>query len=280
MTIDNIHQLMEWKPPLTNPIIEEGILDPETRMIIFGNAKAWKSMLALHTSFVLAEGAKWFGFSTAPVTTLKYQVELPKAIDRKRVVKFAKGRNSYPANIFFKTPTERIKLDSSWGIMSLEKDVIEVQSRNPDTHLVLLLDPLYKLMAGHISDEYDVKKFQDNIDELKAKHHFTIIIIHHSRLTKVDPSGAIIDLGAEELMGSSYWNNWFDSVVRVKLLNPYAGANLVKMTFEMTRNTEIILPEFEIRWDRSNLQPSIARRYDVDLQDPSIRGLKEGADGI
>lgn len=279
MPIDNIQQLISWQPQKQDAIIEEGILLPETRLMIFGQAKAWKSMLSLHTAFCLANGASWFGYSTAKAVPLKCQVELPKAIDRDRVAKYAKGANSYPPNVFFKTPQERMKLDTSFGIASINKDIEEVKRRSPGLHLVLILDPLYKLISGHISDEYDVKKFQDNLDESKEKYHYSVIIIHHSRLTRVDSSGIIVDLGAEEAMGSSYWNNWCDTMIRVKLLNPYTGSNLVEVSFELVRNAQTILPSFQVHWDRSNLQPTVTKRAQVELGEPSIRELQEEEEG-
>lgn len=275
MSIESIQQLLSWSPKKQDSIIEGGILLPETRLMIFGQAKAWKSMLSLYTAFALANGLNWFDYKTTKAVPLKYQIELPKAIDRDRVAKFAKGVNSYPSNMFFKTPQERIKLDTSWGMASLNKDIEEIKRRCPDHHIVLILDPLYKLMAGHISDEYDVKKFQDNMDELKDKHHLSIIIIHHSRLTRVDSSGDVVDLGAEEAMGSSYWNNWVDTMIRVKLLNPFTGSNEVEVTFPLVRNAQTILQDFTVRWDRSNLQPTIIKRAQMEVGEPSIRDLKE-----
>lgn len=276
MPIDSIQQLLAWQPEKQNAIIEEGILLPETTFMIFGQAGAWKSMLSLHTAFAIANGLSWFGYKTAKAATLKYQAELPKAIDRDRVAKYARGANSYPSNVFFKTVYERVKLDTSWGIASFNKDVQEVKTRCPDSHLVVILDPLYMLMAGHISDEYDVKKFQDNIKESKTKLQYSIIIIHHSRLTRVDSSGSVVDLGAEEVMGSSYWNNWCDTMVRVKLLNPYSGSDRIEISFDKVRNAQTILPGFQVRWDRSNLQPTVTSRAAVDTGgEPSIRGLKE-----
>ena len=275
MPIDSLQQLLTWQPEKRASIIEDGILLPETRLMIFGQAKAWKSMLSLHTSFVLANGLSWFGYKTVKATSFKIQNELPKAIDRDRAEKYAKGANSYPPNVFFKTPSERIKLDTSWGIASLNKDIEEVKSRSPGSNLVLILDPLYKLIAGHISDEYDVKKFQDNIDESKTKYHYSVIIIHHSRLTRTDASGVIVDLGAEEVMGSSYWNNWCDTMIRVKLLDPFTEKRNVEVSFELTRNAQIELPSFQIRWDRSNLQPTVTKRAQIEIGEPSVRGLKE-----
>lgn len=275
MPIDSIQQLIDWRPLQRKSVIEEGILLPETRLMIFGQAKAWKSMLSLHTAFCLANGTSWFGYKTTKSTVLKYQAELPKAIDRDRVAKYAKGADSYPTNIFFKTPQERVKLDTNWSIASITKDIEEVKARSPDQHLVLILDPLYKLIAGHISDEYDVKKFQDNVDELKTKHNLSIIIIHHSRLTRVDSSGKVIDLGAEESMGSSYFNNWCDTMIRVKLLNPHTGSDNIEVSFELVRNAQTILPKFQVHWDRTNLQPIVTNREQVEIGEPSIRDLKE-----
>ena len=170
MSIENIHELISWQPPVQEAIIESGILLPETRMIIFGPAKSWKTMLSLHTAFCLANGTDWFGYKTAKCLPLKYQVEIPKAIDRKRVIKYAKGADSYPPNVLFKSATYT-KLDSSYGVTGIDKDLKEAERRYPGQQMVLILDPLYLLMSGHITDEYDVRKILDNFDELKSNHH-------------------------------------------------------------------------------------------------------------
>ena len=276
MPVENIKQLIAWKPPRQDPIIEGGILLPETRFFIFGAAKTWKSMLSLYTSFVLAKGDEWLGYKTQPSVVLKYQAELPKAIDRDRVMKYARAYNEYPDNLFFNTPVDRIKLDTTWGIQSLQKDIEEVMNRCPDLRLVVILDPLYKLMQGHISDEYDVKKLQDNLDELKNKLHFSIILIHHSRLTKTDSSGGIIDLGAEETMGSSYWNNWCDTMLRTKLLNPFTTKDKVELDFFLTRNAQAIIPDMELIWSRLDLHPTIHNIHKMEVEDITVQNLIGG----
>jgi len=278
--IDSLQQLIAWQPPITDPIISDGILEPETRMLIFGPAKSWKYMLALHTAFTIAEGGKWLGFNTKPVPILKYQVELPKAIDRKRVIKYARARGSYPTNVYFKTPMDRVKLDTRWGMMSLEKDIQEARKRTDSEQLVILFDPLYKLLTGNISDSTDVNNLQENLDELKQKYQLTYIFIHHSRLTKTGEKGEFVDLGAEEMMGSSYWNNWFDTVLRIKMINKDSGADRVEMQFVLTRNVERLLPSLEVHWSRADLHPTIIKAYmsDETIMDISSRGLIEGSE--
>ena len=270
MTIDNINELISWTPSTQEAIISDGVLLPETSMIIFGPAKSWKSILAMHTCYCIATGSDWFGFHTTKSTAFKYQVELPKAIDRKRVIKYMNGKR--PDNIFFKT-SPYSKIDSSYGKQSLENDIRTVQSRSPESHLVLILDPIYLLITGHISDDYDIKKLLDNINEIKAKYHISVIIIHHTHKTRVDNSGNIIDLGSEEIMGSSYFNNWADTMVRLKLLNPFTGSNRVEMSFGLARHTETILPTIQIEWSRANLQPRIIKREAIAIEEISIRDI-------
>lgn len=272
MTIDSLSELLAWQPGNQDEIISDGILLPQTTMLIFGGAKAWKSILALHLGFCIATGNDWFGFKTKQSTVFKYQVELPKAVDRKRVIKYMNG--SKPHNIFFKTAPYS-KIDTGYGKQSLERDIVTVQSRRPDTHIVLILDPIYLLITGHISDDYDIKKLLDNLSEIKDKHKISTVLIHHTHKTRVDSSGNIIDLGSEEVMGSSYFNNYADTMVRVKLLDPYTGKKKVRISFELTRHAESLLPTIDVEWSRRDLRPTVLHKEMPSEDDVSFKGLTD-----
>lgn len=273
MSIDSIHQLIAWKPPYKGePIIDKGILLPGTRLFLFGSPKTWKSMTSIHTVFSLATGIPWFGFRTRMVAVFKVQTELPKSVDRERVLKYQATCGTMPHNIFFKTPSDRYKLDTTNGYNKLVSDLKEVEHRIPNTHITIILDPLYKMFAGKITDEYDVKKFQDNMDMLLLDHDISLILIHHTRKSKgeTDRDGNLLDLGAEEAIGSSYWGNWCDTMIRLKLLNPYAGKNEIEFSFEYTRNSQEFLSNFKVRWSRSTLHPTV---YEHDpTYEPEIYG--------
>lgn len=274
MTIDNLHQLRQWQPPYRpDAIIEEGILLPGTVMMTFGAAGTWKTMNSMHLAFCISRGEPWFGLSTMPATVYLHQVELPKLLARDRVIKYATGQNTLP-NLFFKTPDDDVLLDTTWGLQSLSKDIEEVRRRTADPSLstVVILDPLYLHMQGHISDEFEVKKFQRNINSLRKKYDVSFIIVHHSRLTRVDSEGKVVDLGAEEIMGSSMWNNWLDTIIRIKLCNPYSGSNICQFTFDKTRNAQRFLPGFKVRWCRDTLYPEVIARDIVEEEEPTVRG--------
>ena len=276
MTIDSLSQLRSWQPPYRpDTIIEDGLLLPETAMLMFGSAKSWKTMHSTHLAFCLATGTPWFGYETRQSTVLKVQVELPKYQDKLRVMKYSDGNKSLPKNIFFHTPDQNMLLDTTWGIQSLVKAVEEIKKRTPapDDPLVVILDPVYLLIKGSVSEEQDVKRLQLQLMEIRKQHRITFIIIHHSRLTKTDASGAIVDMGAEEIMGSSLWNNWCDTMVRCQLLNPYQGANITKVSFVHHRNAQLFHPAFTVKWNRANLVPEIIQRDIVEDDEPTVKNM-------
>ena len=275
-TIDNEHQLLSWMPAYRpDAIIEEGILLPGTVMMMFGAAGTWKTMNSMHLAYCIAQGQSWFGFQTSPATVFAHQVELPKLLLKDRFLKYKRGNRVSSSNIFFMTPADDVVLDTTFGLSELARNIEEVQRRaaDPKLPLVIILDPLMLYLSGHISDEYDVRKFQRNVNSLRRKYNATFIIIHHARLTRTDTGGQIVDLGAEEIMGSSYWNNWLDTIIRVKLVNPYSGSDTVRMDFGKTRNAQNFLAGFTVKWHRENLVPEVIDRDIIEENEPTIREL-------
>lgn len=279
MPIDNLNQLRQWQPPYRpDTIIEDSLLLPETAMLLFGSAKAWKTMHSTHLAFCLASGKPWFGYETRRATVLKIQVELPKFQDKERIMKYARNVNGNTPNIFFQTPEDDLLIDTTYGKQALMKYIEEVQRRtpNPDDPLVVIIDPVYLLMRGSVSDEVDVKKLQQNLMEARRKLHVTLILVHHARLKKTDADGSIVDMGAEEVMGSSLWNNWCDTMVRFDLINPYQGANTTKVTFAYHRNAQQFHPSFTVKWKRSDLTAELIQRDIIEDEELSARDLIGG----
>jgi hypothetical protein len=273
LLVENLKELLAWVPTNKSYIIEGGLLLPETAMVIFGPAKSWKSMQSIHTAFTISQGLDWFGYKTTKATTLIYQVELPKAVQRNRIDKYAKYSSNNLSNIFFKT-SQYTKIDTAFGFSDLEKCVNEVLSRSPGSHLVLILDPVYKLMQGNVADEQDTKKFTDNLDNLRARYGISIILVHHSRKQRVDDTGKVISLGAEDMFGGVL-QKWCDTAVGVKLVNPFSSSDRVLVTFDLVRHAENVLDNFEVQWDRNTLQPSVTRVIRASTDEPTNPSIRE-----
>lgn len=267
MPVESLQQLLDWQPSQQPYIIDSGILLPETRLIFFGSPKSWKSIQSIHTGFHIATGTNWFGHKVSKSAVLIHQTELPKSVFRNRVFKYAASFPLKPDNLFFET-SPFSKLDTSYGLAAIEKSIVEAQSRAPGQHLVLILDPAYKLMAGNIADEQDTKRFTDNIDTLRTRYYLTVIIVHHSRKIHLDSSGGIIDLGSEDMYGGEL-QKWCDTAIQSKLLNPYTGGDRVRISFDLTRNAETVLNNFEVKWSRQTLQPEITKVITPEPDEPA-----------
>lgn len=270
--IYSIPDLLAYTPPKQTEIISNGILPIHSNLFIFGSAKAWKSMLAQELAFIISRGGKWLDFRTTKSFVFLYQAELPLIPYWKRTVKYVRNLNGqtpdYPILVKI---ADRVKIDTAFGAAQYEKDVRAVKAIAGDLPLVVILDPMYKLMMGHLNEDYEVRKFQDNLEDVGRKFGLTTIIIHHSHKARFDNTGSPIDTGAEEMDGSFVSPAWCDGAIRLRLLNPNKGDDEVELSFNIMRHAETSLPRYKLKWNRSNLRSEIIKREEVEKEDISIR---------
>lgn len=274
----NSKEYLNWTPPYIPQIIAGGIMELQTRMIIFGDPKSWKSMLTLHTGFCLANGIDWFGFKTERCIVYKLQLELPMHIDHQRFIKYSSNlivpNHRDPINFLHHTDNY-MKLDSLHGYNKLAQDCERIREQYPSLPMVIILDPLYKMTIGHLADEYDMKKLFDNVDMLKDKFRASVIIIHHSRKTTLNEKSQVLDRGAEEASGTRFLSGWCDTMIKTTLLNPNGRKDKVKVSFSVTRNATDVLSNFSIHWSYKTLYPDFIESELPEDPEPTIRNLED-----
>jgi RecA-family ATPase len=241
MKPETTKELLSWTPPKVQEVISSGLLLPGSRMILFGRWGSWKSMLSMHMGFCTALGRPWLGFNTTVSSTLILQVEIPRAQLQKRVAKYVAGNQvlTLPDNLWFLTEPF-IKLDKGIGISKLDAVLSIYRPR------VLIIDPIYKVLSSDITRGYDVQSFLDNLDELIAKHSLSIVLVGHTRKPIPTENGS--DLG-HELIGSSYFQDWCDTLVNV-----YAEGDVLTLTIPKCRHAEEELQPFQVIVDRNNIR--------------------------
>ena len=199
---ESVAELLLWTPPPSRPVIADGVLEEQSRLILFGMWDSLKSMVAMHTGFCIATGKPWLGYKTTTNPTLIVQLELPKVQNWKRIVKYCTGNHVAPKNLYF-IHDFQLKLDKDYSMKSLEQAILSTGAR------VLIVDPIYKVLSGDISSSTDVLRFLDNMDGLIIKYGLTIILVGHTKKFTPDQ---VWNWG-QELMGSSYFQNWTDTAV-------------------------------------------------------------------
>lgn len=252
-------------------VIGEGILRAGATMMIFGGAGTKKSLLALHLCHCLATGTKWFGYPTSYCVPFKYQTEMPPDIDQSRLRQFSSGLNGlHPENLLLKTNLS-IKINTPYGSKSLESDIKLIHNRFPNSHIVLILDPIYLSLSGSISDEENVSKFLAVFNDIRSVYGISVILIHHSHKLRVDANGNLVNTGQDEIMGSSYLRNWSNTIIRIEDEGEYKS----KIEFWKHNNARKKLYPFEITWNEKTLHPKLSKHLEVEsTEDITVKGLK------
>jgi len=249
MEVLSLKELAAWKPPDILFVIGNRLLPKQGRMIFFGPRKSWKSMLAMNLAFSLAQGEPFLGFDCLQQKVLLIQLELSKALYRERVMKYLTGHKLTASQVpgLDILSTYYLKLDRPAGSSFLDRTVGE---HEPE---ILIVDPVYKVLSGDVVRSYDVLKLMDNLDMVIQRYKIGVILIHHARQSLVDSSGQEIDRGVEELMGSSYFGNWPDSIIKMRKIREGKKYDWVQLNFAALRHAEEPIAPMMVVCDRQTL---------------------------
>lgn len=305
-----IADLIEWKPPPITRIIAGGLLNARGKMIIFGGEGTWKSMLAQHLAHCLARGSNFLQFKTTKCNVYKLQVELPDYEDRDRLLQYAEGSKriyiskypadnptpaqldtieskatdyAYPDNLVLRTE-QFIHIGKPSGFEELRKDIALCKTEMNNYPLVVILDPIYKMFGGDLSDTRDMNYLIDNMDIAMSSNpreglDFTLIIIAHSRKEQIDSSGRPVALGSQDIAGSRHLMNWTDTILRIDAGEGDETSTRYNLTFTKHRTARVTIPFYTIKWDADTLHPEIIwKRFPTDTKLEDISPIRGDAD--
>ena len=242
---ETIQQLIDWEPPKVREIIGDGILWPGTKGLIYGQFGTWKSMIAMHTGYCLTTGRNWFGHQVNRCPTLMLQMEIPKMLFRERHKKYLLGNKLLAPPDLWTVTDHSLTLDRGFGIQGVESLLAALRPQ------VLIIDPIYKIMQGNINENDQVKPVLDLFDRWISTYHLSVLLIGHPRKPSKEELNHEIDFQGYELMGASFWANWFDTMARV---TPVPGSkNHILMEFNKVRNAQIEIPSVLVTIDRNTL---------------------------
>ena len=235
-----LHDFLKWTPPKLVPVISDGIMYAGSRVILFGRYKSLKSMLATQMCLAISRGDDWLGFKTTKLKVLYLQLEVPPPQLHNRITKMTHNNNGIENQNFWLWYEPSLKLDTHNGITKLTHRLEEIR---PD---VLVIDPVYKV----VTDTNNVTVFIDQIDELKEQFGLSILMVHHPRKRSNDPKKGEKEFGdADDMLGSSIFLDWADSVIRVER----ESHTEIKVSFDVARHAENELQPRHFEFDVNTL---------------------------
>lgn len=253
MEVHNFREFRAWKPVYPPSMIGKGILYKEGKAMLYGRYKSFKSLLAMYLTCAASEGVPWLGYDTPEKGTkvLYLQSEMPHSLLHKTFFKmwngWSGGGNSAEPLVIPTLATDfGLKLDMTSGFNALDK---LLEEKKPS---LLILDSVYKMMAGKMLDTDSVRYFLDNIDRLLYKHKFALLFLAHSRKSAMEEN----EWGSDDMLGSVFFSAWADSVIKVTREVTKEGKPTLNLAvdFSVVRYAEELLGEEEVVLDEKTLQ--------------------------
>ncbi len=234
-------EFLKWKPPKLKAIIGDGLMYEGNKVLLYGKYKGYKSMVCMRFALSLVTGKPWLGFQLPEEGTscMYLQLEMSEPLLQQRYLVMTGGERHFEKKTPFHLWTEFfLKLDSEKGLHTLMENL---EIHKPE---VLIIDPLYKIMTGNISDAQSVAKMLDGLDAVLAEFpHMSMMLINHTRKA----SDGDDNWGSDDMIGSSIFSNWADSIIKIEMTQLEGGVKQVEAIFDVVRHATIDLDRRKFR---------------------------------
>jgi RecA-family ATPase len=195
------------------PIID-GYLWERDVVMLFGNEKAGKSILALQMACSISSGDLFMGkFKTIQKPVIYLQTEgkkdeTPKRLeDMNRAIKLDKVK-------FFKLYKKFMPLDIPEYAEALDLELSAIPIKGG----VIIIDCLYMTMLGDLNDNEAVRVFIGLLSEILEKYLLTCVLIHHAKREQIGENGNIVQLGDKSSYGSVFLRANVDHILYLEML--------------------------------------------------------------
>ena len=210
-------------------LIEPGILPFSGKMILYGAPKSYKSMMVMQLAFEVANGFPWVGrFPTAQGKVVYLQCEIGRGEFRDRLRKMWIAYPDTPQETLYHLTSKTLRAslsDAQFGRLLDDLDAIRPS--------LLIVDPQWKTLLGDENNGNDLRDYYNMMDAITESVGCAIVIVTHRRKSQRGDGGPPLDMGFQELKGSSRQVDWPDAIVRLT-----KGKDKSVLKFEALRNAE------------------------------------------
>lgn len=202
--IGNCFRMSEYMSlPIFSPVgwLSNGILPLRSKMLLFGEPKSGKSFLAMQLAHSVAESLPWLGYQPHPdpninPITAYFQSEISEGELKCRMAPLS--------------PSPTMFIETVHGMSLLGSDTDKLWERltilQPS---VLVLDPLYMLMEGDLTNISHITTVNKTIDLIIDQFGCSVVIVHHSRkLTEEQSKDSLLNA-----LGSVAIPAFYDSIL-------------------------------------------------------------------
>lgn len=243
MDFIRIKDLLSFKLPEIPCIISSKILPVQGKMIIYGPYGKGKSIMAYQIGVSIASGTRLWLFDVVPQPTLLIQAEMSVYEMQDRSNDFSKY-TTIPDDFYLSILRPELKLNREDG----KQWLTYILQQHPYLR-VIIIDPLINCLAGKLNDDESMGRFRDNMNIITRDYNVAVIVVHHSRKTQLSSDGEPIDMGAEEMIGSTILPAWADTILGLRVI----GTDIIQLNFNKTRSAKTRLDPLRLTLDRDKV---------------------------
>jgi RecA-family ATPase len=165
------YTVWEGLPDLAPAIIED-VLRQGHKMLVAGGSKASKSFALIELAVAIAEGKCWMGWPCKQGRVLYVNLEVDEASCYHR---FDAVRKAYGIE---QLHAENLQILNMRGT-AVSMDLFARWISREDPPVAIIIDPIYKVMAGDENSAQDVRQFTNDLDSIIARLGCAVIYCHH-----------------------------------------------------------------------------------------------------
>lgn len=173
---------VEVKPP--NWIVKD-FIENESMSMFFGETGSYKTFLALDLGLCVASGKAWHKKEIKDPGTVLYIAGEGKSGISRRCLAWSIENNIPLDNIPFASLNPKIQLSDEDNIKLLESAIKQLIAERGKLKL-LILDTWARVSGIEENSNSDTSKVIAELDKLKEKYGFSVLVIHHNGLGDKD----------------------------------------------------------------------------------------------
>ena len=228
------------------PVLVGGFLHKGCKMVVGGGSKSFKTFVLSNLAIAVATGSQWWGMDTVKGKVLYLNFELPPWSFTKRLKQISEAMG-------ISIPRGSLHVANLRGQSIPSHEILRIIANQSEGYCLIILDPLYKLLAGRDENSAgDMGELMNEIDALANKTGASVAFGAH--FSKGNQSGKE---SIDRISGSGVFARDPDAIL-VMTRHEEVDAFTVESTL---RNLPPVKP-FVVRWDfplmrvDSNLDPS------------------------
>lgn len=197
--------------PESTPVLIEGVLHVRDKMLLAGPSKAGKSFALMELCGALATGGEWFGWKCNGARVMYVNLELTQTSCKTRF---------YDVFTTMGVGSPHIGNVVVWNLKgkgrALSKLAPALVRRAVKNEIgVVVIDPIYKVMAGDENNAKDIGEFTNTLDRIAEDAGISVIYCHHHSKGYQGEKRSI-----DRASGSGVFGRDADAIVDMIELNP------------------------------------------------------------